>query len=282
MSNPGDRWRKSAMVGAVSVALIAALTLGRCASNDAASDSTTAQGSETPRSGVEAADQANTNNGEPIETQAPSPDAGEEVTNEAELAPDTVVAPEDAIEAPVEIAEEAIGEIASETSVAEVAAVASETSPVDAEPGADSTIATPVVTDTVIEPTTTLPAPATTTTTPTLEAAGTIALEGVQFDLGSTRLTSQSAIVLDRLVTTLTDNPSLKIAISGHTDNSGDPAFNKTLSAARAKRVLRYLTNKGIAADRLTAVGMGDIQPRADNGTQAGRRQNRRIEVTAQ
>jgi outer membrane protein OmpA-like peptidoglycan-associated protein len=132
-----------------------------------------------------------------------------------------------------------------------------------------------------LAPPTTLPAP-TTTEAPTLESNGTIALEGVQFDLGSARLTADSAVVLDRLVKTLNDNPELKIAISGHTDSSGDRGFNKTLSKARANSVLQYLTKAGIDSARLSAQGLGDSQPRADNSTSAGRKQNRRIEVTAQ
>jgi outer membrane protein OmpA-like peptidoglycan-associated protein len=282
VSNPGDRWRKSAMVGAVGVALLAALTLGRCASGDVrdvadvsatVSEDATAQGAVETDQAIE----------EPSEAGAPSPDAGEITANEAELGTDTVV-PEIVTEAPIEVTEEVTEEVALDAAAAEVAAIASETTNVAAEPVpepvSDSAIA---ATEGATEPTTTLAAPTTTTTVqPTLEAQGTIALEGVQFNLGSARLSAESGVVLDRLVTTLTDNPSLNITISGHTDNTGDAGFNKTLSASRAKSVLDYLAKKGISADRLTAVGLGDTQPRANNGTQAGRRQNRRIEVTAE
>jgi outer membrane protein OmpA-like peptidoglycan-associated protein len=141
-----------------------------------------------------------------------------------------------------------------------------------------TTIAAPETTVAVAD---TEPAPATTTVAPSLENNGTIALEGVQFDLGSARLTAQSATVLDRLVKTLNDNPDLNIAIAGYTDNSGDRGYNKTLSKARANSVLQYLGKAGIDTKRLTAEGFGDAKPRADNSTSAGRKQNRRIEVTA-
>jgi outer membrane protein OmpA-like peptidoglycan-associated protein len=149
---------------------------------------------------------------------------------------------------------------------------------IPADTAAPTTIAVPETTIAVAvtEPTTT------TTVAPSLEDNGTIALEGVQFDLGSARLTSESATVLDRLVKTLNDNPNLSIAISGHTDNSGDRGYNKTLSTARANSVMKYLTAAGIDAKRLSAQGFGDAKPRANNGTSAGRKQNRRIEVTAQ
>jgi outer membrane protein OmpA-like peptidoglycan-associated protein len=141
-----------------------------------------------------------------------------------------------------------------------------------------TTIAAPETTVAVAD---TEPASTTTTVAPSLENNGTIALEGVQFDLGSARLTAQSAIVLDRLVKTLNDNPDLNIAIAGYTDNSGDRGYNKTLSKARANSVLQYLGKAGIDTKRLTAEGFGDAKPRADNRTSAGRKQNRRIEVTA-
>jgi outer membrane protein OmpA-like peptidoglycan-associated protein len=148
---------------------------------------------------------------------------------------------------------------------------------IPADTVAPTTIAVPETTIAVADT-----EPATTTTVaPSLEDNGTIALEGVQFDLGSARLTAASATVLDRLVKTLNDNPDLNIAIAGYTDNSGDRGYNKTLSQARANSVLQYLGKAGIDTKRLTAEGFGDAKPRADNGTAAGRKQNRRIEVTA-
>ena len=75
------------------------------------------------------------------------------------------------------------------------------------------------------------------------------------------------------------DNPTLHIQINGHTDNSGKPADNKTLSENRARAVTNYLTSRGIAATRLSFKGFGDSQPVADNATPEGRARNRRTEL---
>ncbi|WP_243689519.1 OmpA family protein [Geotalea toluenoxydans] len=72
--------------------------------------------------------------------------------------------------------------------------------------------------------------------------------------------------------------PTVKGVIEGHTDNVGSAAANMKLSQRRAEAVRSYLIKKhGIAAGRLTAKGYGMTRPIADNGTEAGRQQNRRI-----
>ena len=76
------------------------------------------------------------------------------------------------------------------------------------------------------------------------------------------------------------DNPTLRIQISGHTDNSGKPADNRTLSENRAKAVTNYLITRGVAPGRLSAKGFGETQPVADNATPEGRARNRRTELT--
>jgi outer membrane protein OmpA-like peptidoglycan-associated protein len=81
------------------------------------------------------------------------------------------------------------------------------------------------------------------------------------------------------LVQLLKDNPSLKIQISGHTDNVGKPADNLALSNNRSKAVINYLIANGIIAQRLSAKGFGETQPVADNKTEEGRAKNRRTEV---
>jgi outer membrane protein OmpA-like peptidoglycan-associated protein len=78
----------------------------------------------------------------------------------------------------------------------------------------------------------------------------------------------------------LIENPSLKVEISGHTDNLGNATENIKLSTNRAKAVVDYLVNKGIAANRLTYKGFGSTKPIADNGTEKGRAKNRRTEFT--
>ena len=74
-------------------------------------------------------------------------------------------------------------------------------------------------------------------------------------------------------------NPQIEtIQVEGHTDSTGSPDFNRTLSQARAESVVKYLTGKGVKAARFTAKGFGPDRPVADNSTDAGRDANRRVE----
>jgi len=74
--------------------------------------------------------------------------------------------------------------------------------------------------------------------------------------------------------------PALRLEIQGHTDNVGAGDLNRRLSESRAAAVKQYLmTNVGIAGDRLTTAGFGDTRPVADNKTEQGRAQNRRVEL---
>jgi len=106
----------------------------------------------------------------------------------------------------------------------------------------------------------------------------TIALRNIFFDVGKATLRSESNAELDRLVKLLKDVPKLKIEISGHTDNTGSASLNEKLSQERAEAVVRYLSSKGIKADRMTAKGYGASQPIASNNTASGRQENRRTE----
>ncbi|WP_300664794.1 OmpA family protein, partial [Fluviicola sp.] len=74
------------------------------------------------------------------------------------------------------------------------------------------------------------------------------------------------------------DVPSLKIEISGHTDNTGSASLNEVLSQQRAEAVVSYLAQKGIAASRMTAKGYGSSKPIASNNSEDGKQQNRRTE----
>ncbi|MGL4733973.1 MAG: OmpA family protein [Enterovibrio sp.] len=69
------------------------------------------------------------------------------------------------------------------------------------------------------------------------------------------------------------------LSIEGHTDSSGDDAYNMTLSEKRAESVKGYLQRQGVNAARLYIVGYGETQPKADNSTNEGRAQNRRVEI---
>jgi outer membrane protein OmpA-like peptidoglycan-associated protein/tetratricopeptide (TPR) repeat protein/ribosomal protein L24E len=112
-----------------------------------------------------------------------------------------------------------------------------------------------------------------------LEVNATIVLNNVFFDVNKFDLEPQSQVELDKLVQLLKENPSLKIQISGHTDNTGKPADNLALSNNRAKAVVSYLISKGITAQRLSAKGFGETQPVADNKTEDDRAKNRRTEM---
>ena len=111
-------------------------------------------------------------------------------------------------------------------------------------------------------------------------AGGSIRLDNVKFETGSSILTADSRYELDNLVEVLTSTyPNMKVELSGHTDNQGQAASNMTLSQARAVSVMNYLKENGsIAANRMVAKGYGDTQPSADNATAAGRQENRRTE----
>jgi OOP family OmpA-OmpF porin len=105
-----------------------------------------------------------------------------------------------------------------------------------------------------------------------------VRLEGVTFELNSAQLTSSAAATLRRVADALTGEPGLRAEIAGHTDSSGDDAYNQRLSQDRANSVLQFLVSLGIDRSRLVARGYGEGQPVADNGSAAGRERNRRVE----
>jgi outer membrane protein OmpA-like peptidoglycan-associated protein len=87
---------------------------------------------------------------------------------------------------------------------------------------------------------------------------------------------------LDTLVTALRENPDFAVAIEGHTDSTGQHAYNMQLSQRRANAVRDYLTSRGVDARRLQSQGLGPDYPVASNQHAAGRQQNRRVEVVIQ
>lgn len=110
-------------------------------------------------------------------------------------------------------------------------------------------------------------------------AAPSFRLEEVNFESGSAELLPESRERLDGVVEYMTHKKAVRIEIAGHTDNVGAAKKNKALSLKRAQAVRAYLIEQGIDGDRIEAVGHGDERPVASNDTEAGRRQNRRIEA---
>lgn len=105
-----------------------------------------------------------------------------------------------------------------------------------------------------------------------------VVLKNIFFETNKYDLKPQSIVELEKLKQFLQNNPTVKIELSGHTDNVGDKQKNITLSENRAKAVLNYLIEKGIEANRLKYKGYGDTQPIDDNKTEIGRSNNRRTE----
>ncbi len=92
------------------------------------------------------------------------------------------------------------------------------------------------------------------------------------------KLTPEGEAALDKIVEMLHRHPSVRIEISGHTDNSGNADDNLALSELRAQSVTDYLVDSGLAADRFETVGYGGSRPAVDNSTPEGRQKNRRVE----
>lgn len=111
------------------------------------------------------------------------------------------------------------------------------------------------------------------------ELAEVIVLKGVNFEIGSTKLTAESQSVLDDMAATLTKYSSMVVEVSGHTSNTGSISLNRRLSQQRADAVASYLAAKGVKPANLKAKGYGPDKPVADNATAEGRTANRRVEL---
>ena len=106
-------------------------------------------------------------------------------------------------------------------------------------------------------------------------------IDGVNFERGSDRLTETARSVLDDVVTTLADQPDALIAIGAHTDSNGNENDNMALSRNRAITVAKYLINRGVPKNLMSARAFGELVPIADNQSSEGRAQNRRVELVA-
>ncbi|HVK50039.1 MAG TPA: OmpA family protein, partial [Pseudobacter sp.] len=112
-----------------------------------------------------------------------------------------------------------------------------------------------------------------------IEANATIVLRNIFFDVNKYDLKPESTSELDNLVVLLRDNPTVRIQLSGHTDNVGKEQDNLQLSNNRARAVVKYLVDHGIEPARLSFKGYGASQPVADNDSEEGRAKNRRTEL---
>ena len=113
-----------------------------------------------------------------------------------------------------------------------------------------------------------------------LKVGRKVILHNLFFATGKTQILPQSEQALNELSDFLRDNPTVTIRITGHTDNVGSDKANMTLSEGRAKAVRSEIIKRGIAAERIEAEGKGETEPIADNATEEGRAQNRRVEFT--
>ena len=112
------------------------------------------------------------------------------------------------------------------------------------------------------------------------EVGSKVVLKNIFFDVGKSDLKPESIAEVENIRELLVANTALKVQINGHTDNSGNAASNKTLSLKRASAVVTYLTQKGIAASRLSAKGYGSERPIVSNDDEEGGREiNRRTEI---
>lgn len=102
---------------------------------------------------------------------------------------------------------------------------------------------------------------------------------GILFGFNSSKLSEDAKASLSKFATSLINNPQTDVQIYGHTDNVGTRAANDKVSTARANEVKSYLVNSGVPGGRLSSQGLAYDYPVASNDTEAGRAQNRRVEI---
>lgn len=107
-----------------------------------------------------------------------------------------------------------------------------------------------------------------------------IVLRGLSFfDFDKSDIRPDSRPVLDEAASILRENKEVTISVEGHTDAMGSDEYNQGLSVRRAEAVFRYMVNRGVAPERMEVFGYGESRPVADNDTESGRAQNRRVEL---
>jgi OmpA-OmpF porin, OOP family len=111
---------------------------------------------------------------------------------------------------------------------------------------------------------------------------GHVSVYGIHFDTGKAAILPDSESILSEIVKLLQQNPTLKLRVEGHTDDQGNAAANQALSEKRSQAVVAWLTAHDISAARLSAKGLGQTKPVADNASEDGRAKNRRVELVRQ
>jgi OOP family OmpA-OmpF porin len=104
-------------------------------------------------------------------------------------------------------------------------------------------------------------------------------VDGLNFETDAATLSGTEPESLKAIAAALVAHPTTEVRVEGHTDNTGTADLNRTLSEQRAQWVRRALVDRGVGADRITAVGYGEDRPVASNGTEDGRAMNRRVEI---
>ena len=102
---------------------------------------------------------------------------------------------------------------------------------------------------------------------------------GLLFDFDSDRVRSDAAANLNELANSLNKFPNSDLLIVGHTDATGDDAYNMNLSQRRANSASAYLQSRGVPANRIRTSGRGEMEPVASNATEEGMQRNRRVEI---
>jgi len=102
---------------------------------------------------------------------------------------------------------------------------------------------------------------------------------GVTFALNKATLTDKAKKNLNAIAEVFIEFPDTDLLVEGHTDSSGNDAYNMTLSKKRAQAVVDYLKSKGVSGNRFSVEAFGETRPRFDNSNEEGRSKNRRVEM---
>ncbi|MBR4920183.1 MAG: OmpA family protein [Prevotella sp.] len=110
-----------------------------------------------------------------------------------------------------------------------------------------------------------------------IQETGKFVTNNILFDTGKASLKQESMIEIMRVAEYMKKNPTVRFEVQGHTDNQGSDKINDPLSQQRAEAIVKALEGLGVDGFNLKAVGKGSHEPVADNSTEAGRAQNRRV-----